>query len=51
MSQIDAQLKPESLMLHGGQVPDPTTGARVTPIYQQHRFVLNQRNMPRIYLP
>lgn len=34
MSQIDDQLKPESLMLHAGQDPDPTTGARVTPIYQ-----------------
>ena len=34
MSKIDAQLKIESLMLHGGQEPDPTTGARVTPIYQ-----------------
>ncbi|MEI7998371.1 MAG: O-acetylhomoserine aminocarboxypropyltransferase/cysteine synthase [Candidatus Omnitrophota bacterium] len=34
MSKIDAQLKLESLMLHGGQEPDPTTGARVTPIYQ-----------------
>jgi O-acetylhomoserine (thiol)-lyase len=34
MSKVDAQLKLESLMLHGGQEPDPTTGARVTPIYQ-----------------
>ena len=34
MSKIDAKLKLESLMLHGGQEPDPTTGARVTPIYQ-----------------
>ena len=34
MSQIDDQLKIESLMLHAGQEPDPTTGARVTPIYQ-----------------
>ncbi len=34
MSKIDAQLKLESLLLHGGQEPDPTTGARVVPIYQ-----------------
>jgi len=34
MSKIDAQLKLESLMLHGGHEADPTTGARVTPIYQ-----------------
>ena len=34
MSKIDAQLKPETLALHGGQEPDPTTGARAVPIYQ-----------------
>ncbi|MGD0673791.1 MAG: O-acetylhomoserine aminocarboxypropyltransferase/cysteine synthase [Polyangiaceae bacterium] len=27
-------LRPETLALHGGQVPDPTTGARAVPIYQ-----------------
>ncbi len=27
-------LKPETLALHGGQVADPTTGARAVPIYQ-----------------
>jgi O-acetylhomoserine (thiol)-lyase len=26
--------KPETVALHGGQVPDPTTGARAVPIYQ-----------------
>jgi O-acetylhomoserine (thiol)-lyase len=34
MSQIDSKLKAESLALHGGQEPDPTTGARAVPIYQ-----------------
>ena len=34
MSKIDAQLRPESLALHGGQEPDPATGARAVPIYQ-----------------
>jgi O-acetylhomoserine (thiol)-lyase len=34
MSKIDPQLKVESLALHGGQEPDPTTGARAVPIYQ-----------------
>ena len=34
MSKIDAKLKIESLMVHGGHSADPTTGARVTPIYQ-----------------
>lgn len=34
MSTIDQQLRVESLALHGGQEPDPTTGARAVPIYQ-----------------
>jgi O-acetylhomoserine (thiol)-lyase len=34
MSGIDAQLKVETLALHGGQEADPTTGARAVPIYQ-----------------
>jgi O-acetylhomoserine (thiol)-lyase len=34
MSKIDNQLKVETLALHGGQDPDPTTGARAVPIYQ-----------------
>jgi O-acetylhomoserine (thiol)-lyase len=28
------KLHPETIALHGGQVPDPTTGARAVPIYQ-----------------
>ncbi len=34
MSKIDSQLKIETLALHGGQEPDPTTGSRAVPIYQ-----------------
>ncbi|MDD5565653.1 MAG: O-acetylhomoserine aminocarboxypropyltransferase/cysteine synthase [Candidatus Omnitrophica bacterium] len=34
MSKIDTQLKTETLALHGGQEPDPTTGARAVPLYQ-----------------
>lgn len=34
MSKIDAKLKLESVLLHGGQEPDPTTGSRAVPIYQ-----------------
>lgn len=34
MSKIDSQLKTETLALHGGQEPDPATGARAVPIYQ-----------------
>ena len=34
MSKIDNRLKTETLALHGGQEPDPTTGSRAVPIYQ-----------------
>ncbi|MFH1783144.1 MAG: O-acetylhomoserine aminocarboxypropyltransferase/cysteine synthase [Candidatus Omnitrophota bacterium] len=34
MSEIDNTLKIESLLLHGGQTADPTTGSRAVPIYQ-----------------
>jgi O-acetylhomoserine (thiol)-lyase len=34
MSKIDHKLKSESILLHGGQEPDPTTGSRAVPIYQ-----------------
>ncbi len=34
MSKIDRKLAVETLALHGGQEPDPTTGARAVPIYQ-----------------
>lgn len=34
MSKNDAQLKTETILLHAGQEPDPTTGSRAVPIYQ-----------------
>jgi O-acetylhomoserine (thiol)-lyase len=34
VSKIDERLKIETLVLHGGQEADPTTGARAVPIYQ-----------------
>ena len=34
MTKIDKKLKVETLALHGGQEPDPTTGSRAVPIYQ-----------------
>jgi O-acetylhomoserine (thiol)-lyase len=34
MSKLDKNLKAETLALHGGQEPDPTTGSRAVPIYQ-----------------
>src|SRR5512135_1625689 len=34
MAKNDSKLKLETLLLHGGQEPDPTTGSRAVPIYQ-----------------
>ena len=41
MSKLDAQLKRESLALHGGQEVDPATTARAVPIYQTTSYVFN----------
>lgn len=32
-------LKPETLLLHGGQQPDPTTGSRGVPVYKTTSYV------------
>jgi len=34
MAKSDSKLKLETILLHGGQEPDPVTGARAVPIYQ-----------------
>ncbi|MGE7918761.1 O-acetylhomoserine aminocarboxypropyltransferase/cysteine synthase family protein [Viridibacillus sp. NPDC093762] len=34
-------LRPETLLLHGGQVADPTTGARAVPIYRTTAYAFN----------
>ncbi|MDD4938940.1 MAG: O-acetylhomoserine aminocarboxypropyltransferase/cysteine synthase [Candidatus Omnitrophica bacterium] len=34
MAKNENQLKLETILLHGGQEPDPTTGSRAVPIYQ-----------------
>ena len=39
MTKFDAKLKDETLALHGGQEPDPTTGARAVPLYQTTSYV------------
>ena len=36
----DWDLKPESLCIHGGWSPDPTTTSRAVPVYRAHRAVL-----------
>ncbi|MGD0166593.1 MAG: O-acetylhomoserine aminocarboxypropyltransferase/cysteine synthase [Gaiellaceae bacterium] len=33
--------RPETLALHAGQIPDPTTGARAVPIYQTTSYVFD----------
>jgi O-acetylhomoserine (thiol)-lyase len=38
---MDMGLGQQSVCLHGGQAPDPTTGARAVPIYQTSSFVFN----------
>ncbi len=37
----DAPMKFDTLCLHGGQVPDPTTNSRAVPIYQTTSYVFN----------
>ncbi|MEP2234708.1 MAG: O-acetylhomoserine aminocarboxypropyltransferase [Alteripontixanthobacter sp.] len=34
-------MKPETLAIHAGQQPDPTTNARITPIYQTASYVFD----------
>jgi O-acetylhomoserine (thiol)-lyase len=41
MSKIDGQLKVETLAVHGGQTPDPTTGSLAVPIYQTTSYQFN----------
>ncbi len=36
-----SELHPETIALHGGQVPDPTTNARAVPIYQTTSYVFD----------
>lgn len=38
MAKNEAQLKKETLALHGGQTADPATGARAVPIYQTSSY-------------
>ncbi|RLQ91183.1 homocysteine synthase [Falsibacillus albus] len=39
MSNESKELGLETLLLHGGQEPDPTTGSRAVPIYQTSSYV------------
>lgn len=39
MSPSQSKFRFETLQVHGGQEPDPTTGARAVPIYASTSFV------------
>lgn len=41
MMSNERKLQPETLAVHAGQVPDPTTLSRAVPIYQTSSFVFN----------
>jgi O-acetylhomoserine (thiol)-lyase len=41
MSEAETVYKPETVALHGGQSPDPTTNARAVPIYQTTSYVFD----------
>jgi O-acetylhomoserine (thiol)-lyase len=38
---MSSTYKPETIALHGGQIPDPTTNSRAVPIYQTTSYVFN----------
>ncbi|KAG1858480.1 Cys/Met metabolism PLP-dependent enzyme-domain-containing protein [Suillus subluteus] len=44
MAQANKPQEFETLQLHAGQVPDPTTNARAVPIYASTNFVFNDSN-------
>lgn len=41
MSKIDNKLRPESILVHGGQQPDPNTGSIAVPIHQTTAYQFN----------
>ena len=44
MSKIDNKLKKESILVHGGQEPDPITGSIAVPIYQTTAYQFKDTN-------
>ena len=36
---MEKTYRPETLVVHAGQTPDPVTGSRATPIYQTTSYV------------
>ena len=42
------EMKPETLSVHAGTAPDPTTKARITPIYQTASYVFDDVDRMKI---
>ena len=40
----------DTIQLHGGQIPDPTTNARAVPIYQSTSFTFNDSKVRSNFL-
>ena len=51
MALDESTLGFDTLAVHAGQVPDPTTGARAVPIYQTSSFVFNNDLIIKVFLP
>ena len=49
MSSNDQNYQIETLAIHAGQVPDPTTGAIMTPIYQTSTYVQSSPGVHKGY--
>lgn len=47
MSQLHSTYDLETVLLHGGQSPDPTTGSRAVPIYQTTSYVYHSTEHAR----
>ncbi|MCL2143944.1 MAG: O-acetylhomoserine aminocarboxypropyltransferase/cysteine synthase [Endomicrobia bacterium] len=41
MSKVDSKLRPESILIHGAQEPDPITGSRAVPVYLTTAYQFN----------
>jgi len=50
MSEKEKKYRFETIGIHGGLQPDPTTGARVVPIYQNMPINLKIQSMQPICL-
>jgi O-acetylhomoserine (thiol)-lyase len=47
MTEENTNYDLETILLHGGQEPDPTTGSRAVPIYQTSSYVFDEPESSR----